>query len=120
MSLSPVIPFGMKLGSGVTVSRYIAYSMIPAYIGNTIAGEGLADLWFIFPLLFAGQELHARAGNAIRCTPVSGASVICFGCSYVQAKTQVTKEKRPIIVHWSSPAWAYAHCPLRSCVRIVY
>jgi hypothetical protein len=33
-----LVPFGMKLGSGVTVSTYIWRSMIPSYIGNTLSG----------------------------------------------------------------------------------
>lgn len=33
-----LVPFGMKLGSGVTVSTYIVSSMIPVYIGNTLSG----------------------------------------------------------------------------------
>jgi formate/nitrite transporter FocA (FNT family) len=32
------IPFGMKVGSGMKVQDYIWRSMIPVYIGNTIAG----------------------------------------------------------------------------------
>lgn len=32
-----LIPYGMKLGSGVTVRDYIARSMIPVLIGNVIS-----------------------------------------------------------------------------------
>ncbi len=32
------IPFGMKVGAPVSVGKYIAHSMIPVFIGNTIAG----------------------------------------------------------------------------------
>ena len=32
-----LIPYGMKLGSGVSVRNYIARSMIPVLIGNTIS-----------------------------------------------------------------------------------
>lgn len=32
------IPYGIKLGSGVTVRNYIARSMVPVFIGNMIAG----------------------------------------------------------------------------------
>ena len=33
-----LVPFGMKLGSGVSVGTYIWRSMIPVYIGNTLSG----------------------------------------------------------------------------------
>lgn len=32
-----LIPYGMKLGSGVSVRDYIALSMIPVWLGNTIS-----------------------------------------------------------------------------------
>ena len=36
--MSLQIPFGMKIGAPVSVGKYIAHSMIPVFIGNTIAG----------------------------------------------------------------------------------
>ena len=32
------VPFGMKMGAKVSVGSYIVHSMIPVFIGNTIAG----------------------------------------------------------------------------------
>ncbi len=32
-----LIPYGMKLGSGVTVRNYIARSLVPVFIGNAIS-----------------------------------------------------------------------------------
>ena len=32
-----LIPYGMKLGSGVTVRNYIARSMVPVFLGNMIS-----------------------------------------------------------------------------------
>ena len=32
------VPFGMKMGAKVSVGEYIVHSMIPVFIGNTIAG----------------------------------------------------------------------------------
>ena len=68
------IPFGIKIGSGVSVGRYIVHSMIPNYIGNTIVAAfvlsgsyafvygSLGDTTWKACLRLTGR--HARAPNA--------------------------------------------------------
>ncbi len=45
----------MKIGAPVSVGKYIAHSMIPVFIGNTIAG-----LQPISPLLSRKEERSVR------------------------------------------------------------
>jgi hypothetical protein len=57
-----LVPFGMKLGSGVTVGTYIWRSMIPSYIGNTLSGAPRGRTPGRFACRLAAVGMHRRCG----------------------------------------------------------
>ncbi|CAL5221104.1 g3237 [Coccomyxa viridis] len=54
-----LIPFGMKVGAPVSVGKYIAHSMIPVFIGNTIAAMFFVAMSYAFMYGTLPQRLSA-------------------------------------------------------------
>ena len=97
-----LVPFGMKLGSGVTVSTYIVSSMIPVYIGNTLSGARA-------PLSGLGRPYEAHMGRpAIRVVRIS------LLCAYVLnlSLDMRLKTVRVFVIMWPAEALVSSVAPV--------
>ncbi|EIE26976.1 hypothetical protein COCSUDRAFT_46302 [Coccomyxa subellipsoidea C-169] len=59
-----LIPFGMKIGAPVSVSTYIVHSMIPVFIGNTIAAMFFVAMSYAFMYGTLANRLSAMIWGA--------------------------------------------------------